>query len=73
MKDEERRLLLGMRRVDGVAPKGREVVAALGMDPKRAAYLFGRWKGRGWYGYEASAMAGWLEERGEAVAGRMKQ
>jgi hypothetical protein len=73
MKDEERRLLLAMRRVDGVAPKGREVVAALGIDPKRAAHLFGRWKGRGWYGYGASPMAGWLEERGEAVAGRMKQ
>jgi len=68
MKDDERRLLVAMRRVDGVPPKGREVVAALGIDPKRAAYLFGRWKGRGWFGYETSPMAGWLEARGEAIA-----
>lgn len=68
MKDDERRLLVAMRRVGDVAPYGRNVVAALGIHPNRAAYLFSKWADKGWYDYGVSVMAGWLEPAGEEAA-----
>ena len=41
-------------------PHAREVAKELGINEKRAAYLFEKWTDKGIYNYGVSPMAGWL-------------
>ena len=45
----------------------RDVVKFLGINEKRAAYIFSKWADKGWYDYGVSLMAGWLTDEGMAV------
>ena len=61
-KPDERLLLKTLQSRD--RPYVREVVAELGINPKRAAYICEKWTTRGWYNYGVNVLAGWLEGEG---------
>lgn len=75
MKADEKVLLLEMQKETGKAlllgktlrPCSREVAEALGMNAKRAAYIFRKWSNRGWYDYGVSVATGWLTKVGRGV------
>lgn len=72
MKEDEAELLKEIQsrtremRPDGF-PHARDVVHEIGMNEKRAAYIFGKWADKDWYDYGISVMAGWLTERGMLI------
>lgn len=45
----------------------REIVQGVGMNEKRAAYIFEKWESKGWLECGVSVMAGWLADKGMAV------
>lgn len=72
MKDDEAELLKIIRsrtrepRPDSF-PHARDIVHELGMNEKRAAYIFEKWACKDWYEYGVSVMAGWLTQTGMEV------
>lgn len=60
---DEARLLAQVQRLQPAADL-RQVVAEMGMAPKRAAYLLEKWMARGWYTCGVSIWCGWLEAVG---------
>jgi hypothetical protein len=74
MKDDEARLLKEIQsRTDLTQnpwrfPHARDVVHELGINEKRAAFIFEKWERNGWYECGISVMAGWLTERGMLAA-----
>lgn len=70
MKADEKALLLAIQRETSKHPPlpcPRDVAEALGMNAKRAAYLFEKWDKKGWYNYGVSLTTGWLTEKGMGV------
>lgn len=71
MKDDEKELLKSLQKrtvEDTNQPYVRQLVIDLGMNEKRAAYICGKWTNKGWYEWGVNVLAGWLTEKGEAVA-----
>jgi hypothetical protein len=66
MKFDEMKLLteIQRRQKNGEHPYVREVVADIGMNGKRAAYLCEKWTDKGWYEYGVNVLAGWLTKEG---------
>jgi hypothetical protein len=73
MKEDEAELLKAIRIRTGLKqrpikfPHARDVVHELGMNEKRAAYIFEKWERNGWWECGVSVMAGWLTERGMLI------
>lgn len=65
MKEDEMQLLseIQARLQCGEKPYIREVVASIGLNEKRAAYICQKWAEKGWYDYGVSVLAGWLTEK----------
>ena len=78
MKPDERELLLALAALPMQACRGWDrtvtqewpcdVAGRLGLHPRRAAYLWEKWAGKGWYEWGVSARRGWLTEKGLAAA-----
>jgi hypothetical protein len=69
MKPDERKLLdeIQKRSAHGSFVYVRRVVAELGMNEKRAAYICGKWTDRGWYNYGVNVLSGWLTDEGRSA------
>lgn len=70
MKDDERELLESLQKrtaEDPNQPYVRQLVADLGMNEKRAAYICEKWATKGWYDYGVNVLAGWLTDEGKAL------
>ena len=67
MKPDEQKLLAeAQKRADEFGLFGaRSLATEIGIHPKRAAYIYEKWCGRGWYECGVSIMAGWLTEKGK--------
>lgn len=75
MKDDERRLLLELARLQdarGRRPPEDQIATTVGtrdgMHPRRAEYLFNKWIDKGWWECGVSARTGWLTPAGLAKA-----
>jgi hypothetical protein len=69
MKADERQFALallrqGWREGDPTGTRTYEVITTLGLPPKRAWYLLGKWTAKGWYSYGGSIDHGWLTADG---------
>lgn len=66
MKPDEREFLDALRKrgPNKVKPFAFEIAESLGMNYKRAQYLYLKWSERGWWDYGVSARTGWLTEAG---------
>ena len=66
MKDDERQLLIHCG--EYCRPNGnampRDVAKQIGINPKRAQYLFEKWCGRGWLECGVSEGTGWMTDDG---------
>jgi hypothetical protein len=70
MKADEKELLERLQirtSEDPNLPYVRQLVNDLGMNEKRAAYIFGKWSDNGYYEYGVSVMAGWLTDAGRSL------
>jgi hypothetical protein len=70
MKDDERELLERLQKrtnEDPNPPYVRQLVADIGMNEKRAAYICEKWADKGLYDYGISSLAGWLTDAGKAL------
>jgi len=63
VKPDERAFLAALQAEPTLPP--RAVIAALGMNPKRAHYLLDKWAERGWYDYGVCIDLGWLTIEGK--------
>ncbi len=71
MKPDERELLVAVADrglAEGIGEFPREIAQTLGMNWKRANYLFEKWTRRGWYDYGTNVDLGWLTDAGRKVA-----
>lgn len=66
MKPDEKLLLQAMQNNDG-REYPRKITQRLGMNHKRADYIFSKWTDKGWYDYGVCVDMGWLTDEGEAV------
>ena len=69
MKEDEKQLLLKIRKERPLPPKGENKFATeygdeLGIHPKRTEYLLGKWTDRDWWEYGVTVRTGWLTEKG---------
>jgi len=66
MKEDERLLLKTMieRTTENSSPYIMSLIEELGINRKRAAYIFEKWAARGWYDYGVSSFGGWLTDEG---------
>jgi len=70
MKDDEKELLERLQKrtaEDPNMPYVRQLVADIGMNEKRAAYICEKWTEKGWYEYGVNVLAGWLTDEGKAL------
>lgn len=70
VRDDEKLLWAELKRrtlAGGEMPWGRELAKELGINTKRAEYLFLKWAARDWYDYGVHCLAGWLTEKGLAA------
>jgi len=70
VKDDEKELLERLQKrtsKDVNPPYVRQLVADIGMNEKRAAYILQKWSDKQWYDYGISVMAGWLTDEGKAI------
>lgn len=63
MKEDEKELLTALQEQQYLHV--RDVVSALGIPEKRAAYICDKWERKGWYDYGTNVLAGWLTAAGK--------
>lgn len=70
IKPDEKHLLIKIREAGKAEklPYVRAIVSFLGINEKRAEYIFEKWCRKDWYEYGVSPFAGWLTQKGKLAA-----